>query len=192
MKKIGLTGGVGTGKSTVAKLFAEQGALILDADQIARELRQPGGLAHSAILKRFQTDDRMKLRQILSTDPSAKQDLEAILHPLIRIESDRRINAAIAANPAAPVLVYEATLLIEAGRDKDFDEIVVVTSPLQNRIKRITLRDQIDEKAARLLIEAQNDDSFRLPHAHYEIKNHGQLSELKQQVIKVLDQIISA
>jgi dephospho-CoA kinase len=191
MKTLGLTGGIGSGKSTVAQLFKEQGALIVDADEIARHVRRPDGPAHAEILKRFQTTERQALRQIITASPGAKRDLENILHPLIKLESDAQIKEAITANPMAPCLVYEATLLIEADRADDFDALLVVTSPLPERLKRIASRDQISEKDAVSLIQAQNDDLFRTKRATFVIENLGTIEHLREQVRKVLDQIIS-
>jgi dephospho-CoA kinase len=192
MKRFGLTGGMGSGKSTVAKCFARFGAIVIDADEVARHVRTPGSMGHTAILTRFKTDDRAELRRILSESPEAKRDLEGILHPLIQTESQKQMTEAIAKHPNAPVLLYEATLLIEAGRAKDFDGVIVVTSPLPDRIRRISMRDQIAEKDAKLMIQAQNDDAYRLPHATYVIQNLGDENALVNEVRKVLDQIISA
>ncbi len=192
MKLIGLTGGMGCGKTTVAKLFEEMGALVLDADAVARKTRAPGSAGHDAILARFQTVDRLELRRILSESPEAKKDLESILHPLIRAESDREISRLQKAHPDAPCLLYEATLLIEAGRVQDFDQLIVVTAPLQSRIARIASRDRVSPEDALLIIQSQNTDEFRLPFADYVIENPGDLPDLKQKVRKVLDQIISS
>jgi dephospho-CoA kinase len=191
MKRIGLTGGMGSGKSTIAKLFQSAGALILDADEIARSVRKPGSLGHQAILARFKTDDRHELRRILASSPEAKRDLEGILHPLIKTESDTQIKNAIIAAPHAVCLIYEATLLIEAGRADDFDAVIVVTAPLHDRVKRVASRDQISEKDALMIIEAQSTDAYRLAKAHYVIRNEGTLQTLTDDVRKVLDQIIS-
>jgi dephospho-CoA kinase len=192
MKRVGLTGGMGAGKTTVAKIFASFGCIVIDADQVARSVRKPGSAGHQQILARFQTDDRAELRRILATSPIAKKDLEAILHPLIGRESDRLIADAIAANPKAKALIYEATLLLEAGRAKDFDQIVVVTAPLADRINRVMVRDQISEKDAELIIQSQSSDDYRIPQAHHLIENLGALASLEIRVRKVLDQIISA
>jgi dephospho-CoA kinase len=192
MKRIGLTGGMGSGKTTVAKHFAKLGALVLDADEIARSVRKPGGTGHQAILARFQTDDRMELRRILASSPEAKRDLEGILHPLIKTESDLQIKNAIAGAPHAVCLIYEATLLIEAGRADDFEAVIVVTAPLEDRVKRVASRDQISEKDALMVIEAQSTDAYRLARAQYVIQNNGSAASLEEEVRKVLDQIISA
>ncbi|NDG84749.1 MAG: dephospho-CoA kinase [Proteobacteria bacterium] len=197
MKKIGLTGGMGVGKSTVAGFFAEiAGAAVLDADEVARSLRAPGGAAEAPILARFGTLDRAELRKILSTDPKAKADLEGILHPLIREKSDHEIKRIEMENPSAPFLIYEASLLIESGRAPDFDAIVVVTAPLPDRLSRIMNRDGISKDAALAMIAAQSTDEFRLQHADFHIQNLGNLDELRAQVektvAKTVDQIRSS
>lgn len=193
MKRIGLTGGIGVGKSLVASLFQELGSIpVLDADQVARDLRAPGGEASAPILKRFGTLDRTELRGLLSSDPKAKKDLESILHPLIQKKSAEAMRALEASHPTAPFLIYEASLLIESGRLADFDGLIVVTSPLPDRLSRIMARDGVSKEAALSLIEAQNTDSYRLKHARHLIENLGSIEDLKTQVLKVLDQIKSA
>jgi dephospho-CoA kinase len=192
MKVIGLTGGIGVGKSTVAKLFLNLGIPTLDADQVARKLREPGEAGHTAILTRFGTTDRKTLRALIASDPIAKADLESILHPLIRQKSDESLKELKIQYPNAPFILYEATLLIEAGRAQDFDGILLVTAPLPDRISRIMARDLIEKDAALALIDAQSPDSFRLNHAQYHIQNLGSLDDLQVQVRKVLDQINSA
>src|SRR5690606_18150449 len=119
----GLTGGIASGKSTVARIFAENGIGVLDADALTRELSAPGGAAHAAIEKRFGTADRSRLREMVFRDPQARKDLEGILHPLIRLESERRIRDALSERMAKgerlPLrMIYEATLLVETGRHK--------------------------------------------------------------------------
>jgi dephospho-CoA kinase len=193
MKRIGLTGGIGVGKSVVAQLFRDLGGVpVLDADQVARELRAPGGEAAEPVRRRFGTLDRTELRKLISSDPRSKQDLESILHPLIRKRSAEAMKALEAAHPGAPFLIYEASLLIESGRLADFDGLIVVTSPLPDRLSRIMARDGVSKEAALSMIDAQNADSYRLKHAHFLIENLGTLEDLKPQVLKVLDQIKSA
>ncbi len=192
MKVWGLTGGIGTGKSTVARLFQEIGGVpALDADQVARELREPGQAAHRALLERFGTADRKELRALLTRDSAAKADLEALLHPLIRKASREKLESLQRAHPAAPFLIYEATLLIESGRAPDFEGILVVTAPLPDRLARISARDGVSQTDALALIEAQSTDSFRLQAADHHIQNLGSIEDLKIQVRKILDQIKS-
>ncbi|MBU6153143.1 MAG: dephospho-CoA kinase [Bdellovibrionales bacterium] len=190
MKRIGLTGGIGTGKSTVAGLFHELGSIpIIDADRIARTLRAPGGEAEAPLLKRFKTTDPGVLRDLLTHDPSAKRDLEAILHPLIQKKSELAFLEAPRLNPGAPFLLYEASLLIESGRAKDFAKVIVVTSPLEDRIARIMHRDGLSREAALQMINAQNPDAFRIPHADAVIDNSGSIEDLRLRVLKVLEQM---
>ena len=192
MKVFGLTGGIGSGKSTVARMFHQLGGIpVLDADEVARDLRKPGSAGYAALLTRFVTADRMELRNLLARDPVAKADLEAILHPLIREESSRRMALLKQSHPDAPFLIYEATLLLEAGRARDFDGIMVVTSALPERLARISARDHLSPEAALALIDAQSPDSFRLPFADFHIQNLGSLPDLEVQVRKILDQIKS-
>lgn len=189
MKRIGLTGGIGSGKTAVAKLLQAEGIPVIDADLVARDLRKPGGPAHRQILDRFGTDDRLTLRDLISTDPKARADLEAILHPLIMEESRFRMDQAAISYPEAPFLIYEATLLIEAGRAPDFDGILVVTAPIESRIQRILARDPMSREQAEAVIRAQNADEYRLKHAHWVIENDGGFDDLKLKVRKALEQI---
>ena len=193
MKRYGLTGGIGVGKSAVAKLFAvEAGIPTLDADRIARALREPGGRAEAPILSRFGTTDPKTLRKLISTDPSAKKDLERILHPMIEEESGKAFAQIERNHPEAPFLLYEATLFIESGRNRDFDGTIVVTAPLPDRLSRITSRDGITTDEALALIDAQSPDSYRIPLADHLIQNLGSMDDLRTQVRKVLEQIRGA
>ncbi len=189
MKIYGLTGGIGSGKTTVSKLFEELGIPCLDADQIARRLREPGQEAHAAILKRFGTTDRAELRRLISGDSQAKTDLESILHPLIKEESDRELQTLAKKYPQAPFLLYEATLLIEAGRAKDFDGVILVVAPQNLRIQRVSERDQTTPESILKLIQAQSQDEERKKHATYVIENRSSLEDLRAQVKNVLEHI---
>ncbi len=174
---IGLTGGIAAGKSTVARFFEKAGVPVIDADQVARELSAPGGAAHEAILKRFGTADRTELRKIVFGDPAARQDLESILHPLIRAESASRI-----ARLAAPVVLYEAALLVETGRARELDGLVVVEAPREQRLRRLRARDGIQEELAARMLDAQTSDEERRNAATEVIVNAGGLAELEQKV----------
>jgi dephospho-CoA kinase len=188
-KAYGLTGGIGSGKTTVAQMFAEHGIPYLDADQVARQLREPGQPGFLAIQKRFGTTDRQALREMLSQDPQAKADLESILHPLIQIESEKALKLLSEHHPEAEFVLYEASLLIEAKRTQDFDGLIVVTGPIEDRIERVMSRDQCTREAALAMISAQLSDEERLKFATHSIQNLGTLQDLQNQVKKVLDQI---
>ena len=182
MKRIAITGGIGSGKSTVVKLFNELGTPSLDADQVARQVRDLPSV-NADIKKRFGTADRLELRQILSSDPEAKADLEKLLHPLIKTMSESKLKK-IESSSNAPFLLYEASLIIEAGRAKEFDGLIVVTAPVDQKIARIIARDQISKEAAEAMIKSQMSDEDRLKFATLVIENSGDLEQLKLAVQK--------
>lgn len=200
LKRIGLTGGMGAGKSSVAALFKDFGVPTLDADQVARELRAPNGAAAPLMLKRFGTLDPSFLRLKISTDPTAKNDLEAILHPLIKTESDQRLEQLEKLHPTAPFLLYEAALLVEANRAAEFAGIIVVCAPEALRIERIVKRDKSTPERAQQMLKAQLSDEERLqklklinpPLATIVIENDQGDPELLEKVRKTLERFKSA
>ena len=198
LKRIAITGGIGSGKSLAVKFFNELGVPSLDADAVARKLREPGQPAHQKIIARFGTDDRQALRTILSQDPQAKKDLEAILHPLIQTASGEEMaklaSAEALKDPAdqAPFLLYEAALIIEAGRAKDFDGLIVVTAPDDLKIQRIQARDGASPEAAQAMVKTQITDQERLKLATWTLENTGTPDQLRQSVRKLLDQLKQA
>jgi len=187
MKRIAITGGIGSGKSTVVKIFNEMGIPSIDADEVARHVRNLPSV-HAEILKRFGTADRAELRKLLSSDPQAKTDLEKIMHPLIKTMSDSKLKK-MEESSKAPFSLYEAALLIEAGRAKEFDALIVVTAPDDLKIKRIQERDQITAEAAKAMIQAQMSDEARAKLATHTIENSGNLDQLRQDLRKLLDQL---
>lgn len=180
----GLTGGIASGKSQAARFFSEEGIPVIDADQISRELGQPGGAAHAAILQRFGTDDRAKLRAIVFADAQARKDLEAILHPLIVAESVRRMErlAAQHSGPGQPRILYEAALLVETGRYKQLSGLLVVDAPLALRRQRLIERDVVAPELADRILAAQASDAERLAAATAVIPNAGTLEDLRSAV----------
>jgi dephospho-CoA kinase len=185
----GLTGGIASGKSAVARFFAEAGVPVIDADQVARDLRAPGGAAFDPILKRFGTADSARLRGIVFADPQARADLEAILHPLIRDESARRIAAAIEGRTGVVPVIYEAALLVETGRYRDFKGLIVVSADEKLRMARLVARDGCTEGMAQKMIASQIEDAKRREAATYVIENHGSLDDLRAQVLSLLPKI---
>jgi dephospho-CoA kinase len=157
MRVIGLTGGIAAGKTVVADRLAELGAVRIDADRLAREVVEPGTPALAEIARRFGsgviaadgTLDRPALGAIVFQDPDARRDLEAITHPAVRALSARRMAEAGEADPDA-VVVYDIPLLVESGRVDEFDRIVVVHAPREERIRRLVeLRGMPVEEAER-------------------------------------------
>ena len=136
LRVYGLTGGVASGKSTVARIFEKEGFFVLDADSITREISAPGGLAHSAILKRFGTDDRAGLRKVIFSDPKARKDLEAILHPLITARALAQAEAA-----TSGLVVFDVPLLVESSRWRPrLARVLVVDCSAETQIARVLQR----------------------------------------------------
>ncbi|MCJ1711249.1 dephospho-CoA kinase [Clavibacter michiganensis subsp. phaseoli] len=169
MQLIGLTGGIAAGKTVVADRLAELGAVRIDADRLAREVVEPGTPALAEIARRFGPDviapdgslDRTALGAVVFQDPDARRDLEAITHPAVRALSAARMAAAGEADPDA-VVVYDIPLLVESGRVDEFDRIVVVHAPREERIRRLVeLRGMSPEEAERR-IASQAADEDRL------------------------------
>lgn len=185
----GLTGGVASGKSTVARIFSEAGVPVVDADQVARDLRAPGGAAYDAIIARFGTADAQRLREIVFSDPVARAELEAIIHPLIRAESAKRMEAMIKGSTGIVPVIYEATLLVETGRYRDFAGLIVVSASEEVRLARLMARDKNPEDLARRIVAAQISDEKRRKQATFIIENHGSLGDLRAQVLALLPKL---
>jgi dephospho-CoA kinase len=186
----GLTGGIASGKSTVGLYFAELGIPVIDADQISRTLSGETGAAHPAILKRFGTADRAKLREIVFKDPKARKDLEAILHPLIVLESQKLMDQHTAAG--AGLIIYEATLLIETGRDKTLDGLIVVVAQREEQRQRLISHRAMSGELADQILNAQISNEDREKAATFVIKNSGTHEELRTKVHALLTQLLVA
>jgi dephospho-CoA kinase len=162
MLRVGLTGGIASGKSTVARAFRELGAHVIDADRIAREVVPPGSPAIARIARAFGNQmlkpdgslDRAALGAVVFADAGKRRVLEGILHPLILEEIDRRIEALERTDPQG-VVVVEAALILELGRQDEFDAIVVVAAEEDQQRRRLMLRDDISNEAALRRIGAQ-------------------------------------
>lgn len=193
MKVYGITGGVASGKSTAAGFFRDLGVPVVDADEVARDLRAPGGAASDAILRRFGTLDRARLRELIATDAKAKKDLEAILHPLIQVESERRF-AALATSGVAYCL-YEAALLVEAGRAASLAGVILVESSRERRLERLIARDGMEPETARRFLDATlaaNPIEAKRAAATHVIVNDGTLDELRSAVAKLHSELRGA
>ncbi len=175
----GLTGGIASGKSTVGQIFRDLGIPVIDADQISRELTQEGGAAHSAILQRFGTADRSQLRELVFKDSQARADLEAILHPMIQAKStDEMVRLA----KDHPRIVYEATLLVETGRYRDFSGLIAVECNRDLQISRLTSRNQFDRNLAESILQSQASNEERRKHSNWTIENNSDLIELRAKI----------
>ncbi|HET6281245.1 MAG TPA: dephospho-CoA kinase [Polyangia bacterium] len=191
LKLIGLTGGIGSGKSTVARMIAELGVPVIDADQLARDVVAPGqpanadiALAWPEVMNQDGTIDRKRLARVVFTDPAARARLEAITHPHIaalgaaRTDELRRHGHNLA--------FYEATLLVESGRYKDLDGLVVVSTSKDNQLRRTTARDGATALDVQARIDAQLPSEDKLRVATYVINNDGDLEATRAQVAKLL------
>lgn len=183
--RIGLTGGIASGKSAVADEFASLGIPVIDADVISRELVEPGQPALARIVDLFGAEvldrsgrlDRRRLRELVFADPAQRRRLEDILHPAVRVELARRSQAS-----TGPYQILVIPLLIENGLDYLVDRILVVDTPEATQLERLQARDGVDETHARRMLAAQTSRSARLAAADDTISNTGSLVDLRRQV----------
>ncbi len=187
---VGLTGGIGSGKSTVAELFAALGAEVVDADAIARELTAPGGIALPALRAEFGADvlaadgalDRAQMRTLAFADPARKARLEAILHPLIRAECEARCAAA----GDAPYVLLVVPLLVESGAyAKTIDRLLVVDCPEELQILRVVARSGLAREDVLRIMAAQASRTQRLAAADDVLENVGVPSDLRVPVAQL-------
>ena len=173
--RVGLTGGIATGKSTVGRIFIELGATVLDADQIAHRLIDRGAPAYDRVVKAFGSEimradgsiDRSRLGSVIFADAGRRRVLESILHPLIRAEEAARIESHT--QRGGRIAVSNGALLIEAGIHRDYHRLVVVHCDASIQIERLMNRDKLSETDARARIEVQMPTSEKLKLAHYTI-----------------------
>lgn len=181
--RVGLTGGIAAGKSEVSARLARHGAVVIDADKLAREVVEPGtpGLAEVVIafgpdvLDRSGELDRAALGQLVFADDAARARLEAITHPRVRARAAEMEVAA----PSDSVVVHDIPLLVETGQADDFDVVVVVDCPVEIQIERLSGRSGITAAQARARIAAQATRQQRLAAADHVISNTGSLDELR-------------
>ena len=197
MKLIGLTGGIASGKSTVAKILARLGAAIVDADALAREVVEPEQPAWREILEAFGPDvlrpdrtlDRQHLREIIFNDPTARKKLESIIHPRVRALAEQRIAQYGAARDA--VVVYEVPLLFEGKLNEWLRPVLLVACSVDVQKRRLQQRDGLSAEAAEKHIAAQMSLAEKRRLADYIIENDGDLADLERQVRAVLEKIKS-
>ncbi|NWG86225.1 MAG: dephospho-CoA kinase [Hydrogenophilaceae bacterium] len=184
---IGLTGGIGSGKSTVAEMFADLGAAIIDTDQISRALTQAGGAAVAAIRSEFGDDmiksdgslDRVRMRAYVFAQADARRRLEAILHPMIRAEAERRLMA----EASAPYVLLVVPLLVETGAYRNLiDRVLVVDCDEATQLRRIVSRDGLSEADARAIMAVQVTRQQRLAAADDVLPNAGELERLRSDI----------
>jgi dephospho-CoA kinase len=192
--RIGLTGGIASGKSTVTQRFAELGVPVIDADVASRNVVEPGKPGLAQVVQRFGVGvldangqlDRRALRNLIFKDSSLRQALDAILHPLIRAEMERE-----AAQTQAPYLVMAIPLLVEGGSSaKRVDRVLVVDTDETLQIQRLQARDDSSEQQARAILASQASRAARLAAADDVLLNTGTVAELRQGVDRLHEQYL--
>lgn len=193
-KRVGLTGGIATGKSSVSAILAELGAVIIDADALAREVVEKGTPGLDAVVTEFGTGlltpdgdlDRPAMGALVFSDVDARKRLEAIVHPLV---FERIIDLETHA-PAGALVVHDIPLLAESGRADTFDAVIVVHAPEDVQIERMVRDRGWTEDEARARIAAQAAAEDRLSIATYVIDNTGTIEDLRRRVTEVFDVLV--
>lgn len=194
-RRIGLTGGIASGKSVVSQLLRELGATVVDADLLAREAVAPGTDGLAEVAREFGTDvigddgslNRPAMAERVFNDPSARARLEAIIHPRVRARAAQVEAAALAADPHA-VVVHDVPLLVETGQQSSYDLVLVVDVPTQVQIDRLVEHRGMSEDEARARVAAQASRRQRLAAADVVIDNSGTLDDLARRVTRVWDE----
>ena len=197
MLKVGLTGGIASGKSTVSKIFTSFGAKVLDADEVAREVLLPGQPAWTRLRQVFGqeffhpdgTVKRKQLRKLVFADPEKRSQLNAIVHPEVMKEINRR-SEILSSSVQTGVLLVDSPLLLEVGVANRFDKVVVVYVSKSVQINRLQQRDGISEEEAKQALEAQMALSKKVEQADYVIDNSGTLEETQAQVQRVWQELL--
>lgn len=197
MKLFGLTGGIASGKSTVAAILQRLGAAVINADELSREVMKPGQDAWKEIVETFGSDilqkdqslDRKKLRKIVFHNPQARKKLEAIVHPRVRSLAEQRIREL--ASAGSSIIVYEVPLLFEGQIHVWLRPVVLVACDPETQKQRLRQRDQLSDTEAQQHLDAQMTLEDKRKLADYVIENTGSLEDLEQQVRAVLQQIQS-
>lgn len=190
--RVGLTGGIGSGKSAVGRLLAELGATVVDADVLAREAVAPGSDGLAAVVGEFGPGvlaedgslDRVAMASRVFADPTARQRLESIIHPRVRRRATEIEAAARARDPHA-VVVHDVPLLVETHQQDDYDLVLVVDVPVDVQVQRLVESRGMSADEARARIAAQADRSARLAAADVVIDNSGTLDDLARRVRQV-------
>jgi dephospho-CoA kinase len=192
---VGLTGGIGSGKSVVARLFAARGATVVDADALAHELTASGGAAMDLIRQAFGASvvgadgalDRAAMRRLAFSEPAARGRLQAILHPLIRERSD-----ALVALAGGPYVILVVPLLVESGVDRRrYQRVLVVDTPEAEQVSRVVSRSGLSPAEVRAIMDAQAGRTERLSQADDIIDNSGPMQHLEPQVDRLHESYVA-
>lgn len=196
--RVGLTGGIASGKTTVSRILTELGAFVLDADAFARTAMEPGAGAYNRVVQRFGTtildEDgqivRRRLARIVFHDDESRKALNAIVHPEVIAEADRRL-AEYAPRGAAPITVFDAALLVESGLYRRFHRVVVVRCSRETQLRRLLAREGMSTDEAEARIDSQAPLEKKLAVADYVIDTEGTLRESRKQTEGVYAALLS-
>ncbi len=202
---VGLTGGIGSGKSTVSRMLAERGAHVIDADQLAREVVQPGTVGFREVVQRFGEEvvdsegglDRGRLAAIVFDDDEARRDLNAIIHPRVHDRIAARLTELEGSGEVGPpgIVVVDVPLLVEADEEAEnhrpYHAVVVIVAPEEVRVARLVRERDMDPDAVRARIAAQASDEERLAVATHVVDNSGDLDELERRVDELYERLAS-
>ena len=200
MLKVGLTGGIGCGKSHILREFHKLGVYTIDADEIAHEVILPDQSAYEQILETFgpeilasdRTIDRKKLGEKVFSDEKAREKLNRIVHPLVLEEVARRVSKfEEREDPTSPIIMVDAALMVETGSYRKYDSVVVVYCPPQVQLQRVIARDRLSEEEALQRIESQMPLLEKIKYADYIIESSGKLSETKEQVKPIFTELVN-
>jgi len=191
--RVGLTGGIASGKSTVSRMLAELGAVIVDSDQLARDVVALGTPGLAAVVEEFGTEvltetgemDRPKVGAIVFADPARRAALESIVWPLVH----EGAQALVAAAPGDALIVHDIPLLVETGQQDTFDAVIVVDAPHETQVERMIRDRGMTREDAESRIAAQLDRESRLAAATYVIENTGDVEDLRHQVTQVFERL---
>jgi dephospho-CoA kinase len=192
--QVGLTGGVASGKSTVAAVLRDLGAWVVDADVLAREVVAPGTPGLAAVVAEFGSDvlapdgslDRGRLGSVVFADPARRAALEAIIHPLVRARAAEIEEEA----PAGTLVVHDIPLLVETGQARDFDAVIVVDAPEDLQVERAVRERGWSAEEARARIAAQAGREERRAAATHLVDNSGTTEDLRQRVAEVFEELL--
>lgn len=183
---IGVTGGIGSGKSTICREFEQLGAPVIDTDQVARDVVAPGSAGLAGVVELFGSGvltpeghlDRRQVRQLVFATPALRERLEALLHPLIRQETDARVRAA-----AFPYCLVCIPLLVERGGGNRVNRVLVIDCPEEIQIQRVMARDELTAPEVAAIMRTQASRQDRLAAAHDVLENTGDVALLRPQIL---------
>jgi len=192
MLRVGLTGGIATGKSTVGMMFIELGCHLIDADRITHGLLQPGQAVHAAVVQAFGqriltqdgTINRKILGEIVFQDPQARSTLNGLVHPAVIQRQREWLNEMEASDPRG-ISIVDAALMIEVGTYKNYDKVIVVTCRPEVQKQRLRVRSGLSEEEAEARIRSQMPLEEKARHADYVVDNSGDLAATRRQVAEV-------